>query len=713
MQLIDGETGSEGNVMSVNKVVEAGQSVSYTTTVGVVGIHTPVTCRFKYDYNGSEYTIDAVYKNLFEYTLLIKSTGNGSVTYSGATIRNGSKSFTVDRYGSATLSFTPDNGYCIKSVKVNNSDVTSNVSNNKYTISSISKDTNVEVEFEAIPVTTYSLTITSTGQGSVAYSEYSISNTTKSYTVNEGTSVTLTFTPNSGYRIKSVLVNDMDVTPDVSNNKYTVNSISKSTAVNVTFEADVPTSYPLTITATGQGTVNVAYTGISVSNSTKTLDLSIGASATLTFAPSKDYKVSKVTENGVDVTTKVTNNKYTVSNIDKATTVKVTFEELLPTYYQLIYMVDGVVYKTFELASGVAITPEPAPTKEGHTFSGWSEIPQQMPDHDVTITGKFTINTYNLVYMVDGKEYKSIDVNYGSSIQPLANPTKEGYVFSGWSEIPTTMPAKDVVITGSFTRGQYTITYLVDGQTYKSFKLDFEAVITPEELPTKDGYTFSGWSDIPAKMPSHDVTVTGSFTINKYKLVYQIDGQQYKAYEMEYGASITPESAPTKEGYTFTGWSWTPKTMPAENVTIIGSFKVNSYTVVYKVDGVEYLREKVEYGAKILPPAVPQRTGFTFSWNSYPETMPAQSMTISGEYEVASAIDNASASKGTVKTGQDCLYLSGLQPNEHVSIYNLAGELQMAYQASADGDLTITLSTLTQGIYIIKTNHQTFKVTRK
>ena len=59
------------------------------------------------------------------------------------------------------------------------------------------------------------------------------------------------------------------------------------------------------------------------------------------------------------------------------------------TKYTLTYIVDGEVYKTYELSEGATITPEPEPTKEGYDFSGWSEIPATMPAHDVTITGSF------------------------------------------------------------------------------------------------------------------------------------------------------------------------------------------------------------------------------------------------------------------------------------------------------------------------------------
>ena len=127
--------------------------------------------------------------------------------------------------------------------------------------------------------------------------------------------------------------------------------------------------------------------------------------------------------------------------------------------YKLTYVVDGEEYKSFEIEEGETITPETAPTKEGYTFSGWSEIPKTMPANDVTVTGTFSINRYKLTYIVDGEEYKSYELDYGTSITPEAEPTKEGYVFSGWSEIPTTIPAYDVIVTGSFSKGAYRLKY--------------------------------------------------------------------------------------------------------------------------------------------------------------------------------------------------------------------------------------------------------------
>ena len=323
--------------------------------------------------------------------------------------------------------------------------------------------------------------------------------------------------------------------------------------------------------------------------------------------------------------------------------------------YKLTYNVDGEVYKSAEVDYGTSITPETAPTKEGYTFSGWSDIPETMPASDVTITGAFTINKYKLTYTVDGEEYKASDVEYDTKITPEAPPQKEGYTFSGWSEIPSKMPANDVVITGTFTVNKYKLTYNVDGEVYKSAEVDYGTSITPETAPTKEGYTFSGWSDIPETMPASDVTITGTFTVNKYKLTYTVDGEEYKASDMEYDTKITPEAPPTKEGYTFSGWSEIPSTMPANNVTVTGTFTINKYTITYMIDGKVYMTETVEYNSAITPPDVPAKEGYDFAWADVQETMPAKDITINGSYTTGIKSVNGS-----------------LSPND-APIYNLNG----------------------------------------
>ena len=58
----------------------------------------------------------------------------------------------------------------------------------------------------------------------------------------------------------------------------------------------------------------------------------------------------------------------------------------------------------------------------------------------------------------------------------------------------------------------------------------------------------------------------------QYTISYIVDGKLYRTDNIIYGSKITLIDEPQKEGYTFSGWSEAPETMPAENITISGTF---------------------------------------------------------------------------------------------------------------------------------------------
>ena len=120
--------------------------------------------------------------------------------------------------------------------------------------------------------------------------------------------------------------------------------------------------------------------------------------------------------------------------------------------YNLVYLVDGEEYKKYVIEQGSSISAEEEPTREGYTFSGWCEIPETMPDHDVTVTGTFSINSYKLTYMIDDKVYKEIMYEYGATITPEPQPEGDYATFE-WTDLPQTMPAHDVVVYASYTSG--------------------------------------------------------------------------------------------------------------------------------------------------------------------------------------------------------------------------------------------------------------------
>lgn len=308
-------------------------------------------------------------------------------------------------------------------------------------------------------------------------------------------------------------------------------------------------------------------------------------------------------------------------------------------FYALTYYVDGSEYKTEDLKAGDAIISTPEPTREGYTFSGWSEIPEAMPAGNVEIIGSFLVNKYTLTYMVDGVVYSRDSIEFGEPITVKEEPVREGKSFSGWTQVPETMPSYDVIISGTFDTNSYSVKYYVDGNLYQTVKYPFGTEIAVLAEPTKTGYTFSGWSDIPATMPAQDVEISGTFSINSYVLTYKVDDELYRIDTLAFASKIVTLTAPTKEGYTFSGWSEIPTTMPAQDVEIMGSFSINTYNLVYKVDGKEYKTVTYKYNDTITVEADPTKIGCTFSgWMDIPTIMPAQDVTITGSFSINSYI---------------------------------------------------------------------------
>ncbi len=280
-----------------------------------------------------------------------------------------------------------------------------------------------------------------------------------------------------------------------------------------------------------------------------------------------------------------------------------------------------------------SIAPPSNPTKEGYTFTGWDkEIPSTMPAENMTIKAQWQIKEYNLTYYVDGELYNSAKYVYNSEVTAEAEPTKVGYTFSGWQEeIPSVMPANDVTITGTFTINQYTITFDTDGGTEVApITQNYNTSIAKSSNPMKEGYTFTGWDkEIPSNMPAENMTIKALWQINEYSLNYFVDGTLYKCVKYVYNSEVTAEPAAEKIGYTFSGWQEEiPSVMPANDVTITGTFKINQYTITFDSNGgSEVVSIIQDYGTKIKVDA-PTKDGYDFAgWNpALPETMPAKNM---------------------------------------------------------------------------------------
>ena len=146
------------------------------------------------------------------------------------------------------------------------------------------------------------------------------------------------------------------------------------------------------------------------------------------------------------------------------------------------------------------------------------------------VSGKLTVtepDSYSLTYLVDGEEYKSLTVKYRETITPLNAPEKEGYTFSGWSDIPATMPANDVVVTGTFTVNTYAITFMYNDKVLKVDSVEYGAVIPLPKSLNSERYSLIEWLDVPKTMPAHDIIIYASVVDGILTFTDEID---YKIY---------------------------------------------------------------------------------------------------------------------------------------------------------------------------------------
>ena len=258
-----------------------------------------------------------------------------------------------------------------------------------------------------------------------------------------------------------------------------------------------------------------------------------------------------------------------------------------PTYAVTLHPNGGTINNgnVTEYIYGVGATLPTADdmTYTGHTFKGWYDNESLTGDPVTAIGGtemgnkeywaKWEINQYTITFdTAGGSEIAPITQDYGTAVTAPEPPAKPGYTFTGWNPaLPATMPAENLTVTAQWTVNQYTITFATDGGSEVApITQDYGSAITAPAAPTREGYTFTGWDKtIPATMPAGDMTITVQWTVNQYTIIYDLDGGTAEGNPDTYTVETDAFTLknPTRPGHTFTGWSGTGLT-GEDNLTL-------------------------------------------------------------------------------------------------------------------------------------------------
>lgn len=231
--------------------------------------------------------------------------------------------------------------------------------------------------------------------------------------------------------------------------------------------------------------------------------------------------------------------------------------------------------KTYTAESRAALDAALAEKVSGKKYSEQSVVDAAAKAINDAVAS-LEVMTYNAIFYVDGAEYRVVPTKVGEQIIAPKNPTKEGFVFTGWDKEVGVMGTENVSFNAQFSAGEVSYkveTYVMglDGQygaaETKTVPATTDATVSVDP-EAREGFTVAADSVL-----SGTVAADGSLVLkvyysrNQYKLT--VDGAESMVY---YGAELNI-AEPTKDHYTFAGWNVeVPATMPASDLTLVSQW---------------------------------------------------------------------------------------------------------------------------------------------
>ena len=235
--------------------------------------------------------------------------------------------------------------------------------------------------------------------------------------------------------------------------------------------------------------------------------------------------------------------------------------------------------KTYTAESRQALADALAKDVSGKKYTQQGEVDAAAKAINDAVTA-LELMTYKATFYVDGAEYKVVTAKVGEAIAKPEDPSKTGYVFTGWDPEVGTMGTEDISFNAKFSAGEvsYTVeTYVMglDGQYGAADSKNVAATTGAEITLTPDareGFTVAGESVLTGTVSADSSLVLKVYySRNQYKLT--VDGTTTEVY---YGAALEIADPEARTGYTFAGWKpAAPATMPANDVTLESQWTEN------------------------------------------------------------------------------------------------------------------------------------------
>lgn len=284
-----------------------------------------------------------------------------------------------------------------------------------------------------------------------------------------------------------------------------------------------------------------------------------------------------------------TNGKFALQSLDDTKTGITGSQVDIQTIFDNRFLVEnGITFK--DVTVGGEVTNTPVITKDGKMII---KVNYQRESHDAIFSPD------------NGEDSTKMAVKYQATIKaPKENPTKEGYVFSGWEgyQVNDTMGTSDLAYTASWEPAEdtaYTVTHiredLRDHYPIGGELVEIENKVGRTEAQTEaqakdyEGFSVMGVEQVEI-LPNGSAKVEIKYSRNRYTVNWIAEGNLLKTEQVKYGETITaPTSNPTKQGYVFESWSGLGQDakMGSDELTFTATWKSATDTLYT----VEHIRE--------------------------------------------------------------------------------------------------------------------------
>ena len=222
----------------------------------------------------------------------------------------------VEKGRKAEFRVIPKIGYVVNNVTLDDKNITSDLVDGTYSLSSVNERHSISVLFKEM---SYNVSVSyESTKGSVTLNDKDI--TTGALLA--GQRAVFKFTPKEGYYTSKLLVNGNDVTGELSDNLYIINSVSENLIIGVEFKAATFSVSAIYNKEEGLITIN--------NQDVNSLELPINSKAEFRITPKNGYYIDKVDVNNVDKTTELTSDgTYTINSINQNIVLEARFKKYL------------------------------------------------------------------------------------------------------------------------------------------------------------------------------------------------------------------------------------------------------------------------------------------------------------------------------------------------------------------------------------------------